>query len=80
MVTVHRAYGFRFVIFLNDHTPPHVHVFGAGGEAKIILEGPDGVTLDSSAGIKDGDLRKLMREARRERERLIAVWRAIRAR
>jgi uncharacterized protein DUF2442/uncharacterized protein DUF4160 len=31
MVTVHRAYGFRFVIFANDHSPPHVHVFGQGG-------------------------------------------------
>jgi hypothetical protein len=38
-VTVHRAHGFRFVIFTNDHAPPHVHVFGQGGEAKIVLEG-----------------------------------------
>jgi hypothetical protein len=77
MVTVHRAYGFRFVIFSNDHSPPHVHLFGQGGEARIILEGPSGITLDWVAGISRGDLRKLMQEVLRERERLIAMWRAI---
>jgi uncharacterized protein DUF4160 len=49
MVTAHRAFGFRFVIFANDHGPPHVHVFGQGGEAKIVLEGPDRTKLDGSS-------------------------------
>jgi hypothetical protein len=26
MVTVHRAYGFRFVMYANDHSPAHVHI------------------------------------------------------
>ncbi|HTV36082.1 MAG TPA: DUF4160 domain-containing protein [Xanthobacteraceae bacterium] len=77
MATVHRAHGFRFVIFTNDHSPPHVHVFGQGGEAKIVLTGPEGVTLDWVAGISRGDLRRVMQEARTERERLIAMWRKI---
>jgi hypothetical protein len=77
MVTVHRAYGFRFVIFANDHSPPHVHVFGQGGEAKIALQGSDGVGLDWFVGISPGDMRKLVAEARRERPRLIAMWRKI---
>jgi hypothetical protein len=77
MVTVHRAYGFRLVIFPNDHSPPHVHVFGQGGEAKIVLEGPGGIRLDWVAGIGRGDLRKVMLEVERERERLIAMWRMI---
>ncbi|HZP75572.1 MAG TPA: DUF4160 domain-containing protein [Pseudolabrys sp.] len=80
MVTVHRAHGFRFVIFPNDHSPPHVHVFGQGGEAKIVLEGPHGVALDWVAGISRGDLRRLIAEAQRERTRLIAMWRRIRGR
>ncbi len=80
VVTVHRAHGFRFIIFVNDHAPPHVHVFGAGGEAKIILEGPSGITLDSASGIKDGDLRRLMQEARRQREHLIRRWNKVHAR
>ncbi|MGA3310284.1 MAG: DUF4160 domain-containing protein [Xanthobacteraceae bacterium] len=77
MVTVHRAYGFRFVIFSNDHSPAHVHVFGQGGEAKIVLEEPGGIRLDWVAGISRGDVRRLMREVRREREQLIAIWRTI---
>jgi hypothetical protein len=77
MVTVHRAHGFRFVIFVNDHSPPHVHVFGQGGEAKIVLEGPGGVELEWVVGIGRGELRRVMQEARTERERLIARWRRI---
>jgi hypothetical protein len=34
MVTVLRAAGTRFVIYLNDHEPAHVHVYG-DGEARI---------------------------------------------
>jgi hypothetical protein len=75
MVTVHRAYGFRFVIFSNDHDPPHVHVFGHGGEARIILEEP--VRLDWWAGFGSGDLRKMILAARREREPLLAMWRKL---
>jgi Domain of unknown function (DUF4160) len=77
MVTVHRAHGFRFVIFPNDHSPPHVHVFGQGGEAKIVLDGPGGVRLDWVAGIGRGDLRRVVQEVQRERERLIAMWKRI---
>lgn len=77
MVTVHRAYGFRFVIFSNDHSPAHVHVFGQGGEARIVLEGPGGITLDWVAGISRGNVRKLMQEVQREQEWLIAMWRTI---
>ena len=77
MVTVHRAHGFRFVIFVNDHSPPHVHVFGQGGEAKIVLEGPGGIKLDWVVGISRGDVRRAMQEVQRERERLIAMWRRI---
>ena len=77
MVTVHRTHGFRFVILTNDHSPPRVHVFGQGGEAKIVLAGPTGVTLEWVVGISRGDLRRLVQEVRNERERLIAMWRTI---
>lgn len=77
MVTVHRAHGFRFVMFLNDHSPPHVHVFGQGGEAKIILSSPQGLTLEWSVGMSRADLRRIMLEAKREQARLIDMWRRI---
>ena len=41
MVTVLRAHGLRVVIFVNDHQPAHVHVFG-DSEAKSNLLGSDG--------------------------------------
>jgi len=40
MVTIYRAFGLRVVIFVDDHEPAHVHVFG-DGEVKISLAGPD---------------------------------------
>jgi hypothetical protein len=77
MVTVHRAYGYRFVMFTNDHSPPHVHVFGQGGEAKIVLDDPERPRLDWVVGIRPGDMRRLMLEAERERSRLLEMWNAI---
>lgn len=38
MVTVFRADGLRDVIFADDHTPAHVHVFG-DGHGKVNLAG-----------------------------------------
>jgi hypothetical protein len=77
LVTVHRAHGFRFVIFANDHRPPHVHVFGGGGEARMVLEGPEGIGLDWVVGISRPDLRRVMHEVEREKGRLIGLWRGI---
>jgi hypothetical protein len=34
VVTVHREGGMRFVIYLDDHDPAHLHVYG-DGEARI---------------------------------------------
>jgi hypothetical protein len=77
MVTVHRAYGFRFVMFANDHAPPHVHVFGQGGEAKINLEAPNEVRLEWTVGINRNDLRKIVEEAQRLEPELRRAWRKI---
>lgn len=74
MVTVHRAGGVRFVVFPNDHSPPHVHAFPPGGEAKIEL---DPVALVWSAGISRPDMRQIMDEVKRMRGALLAEWRRI---
>jgi hypothetical protein len=37
MPTILRRDGFRFVIWLNDHLPPHVHIFKAGNELIVNL-------------------------------------------
>jgi hypothetical protein len=38
MPTVLRVKGYRFIIFTNDHPPPHIHVKHAEGGGKINLE------------------------------------------
>ncbi len=38
MPTVHREAGMRFIIYVDDHPPPHVHVEGKGGRAKIAID------------------------------------------
>lgn len=37
MPTILRSNGFRFVIWPDDHAPPHVHIFKAGDELIIEL-------------------------------------------
>ena len=77
MVTVHRAFGYRFVIYTNDHEPAHVHVVGKGCEAKVQLSGEDGLSLVWHAGFTRSDLRKVLIEAQAERRRLLGKWREI---
>ena len=77
MVVVHRALGYRFVIYTADHLPAHVHVVGAG-QAKINLIGYGGEPgLVSSIGIKRSEMRRLMDEVIVHRDRLLADWERI---
>jgi hypothetical protein len=77
MVTVHRAHGLSFVIFVDDHEPAHVHVFG-DGQAKINLIGAEGVpTLEWVDGMKRSDVRRAMKIVVERREALLARWREI---
>jgi hypothetical protein len=77
MIVVHRAGGFRFVIYTSDHEPAHVHVVG-DGHAKINLVGPNGLPeLVFSVGIKKSDMRRLLTEAAERRDELVDRWEQI---
>lgn len=77
MVTVHREAGLRFIIFVDDHPPAHVHVIG-DGTMKIEIAGPDGLPLAiATSGMKRGDRRKAMDVVRDHQEYLLACWREI---
>lgn len=77
MVTIHRAHGLRFVIFLNDHEPAHVHVFGEG-EAKINLTGAGGSPeLVWADRMSRSDVRRAMRVANERRSEMLAKWKEI---
>jgi hypothetical protein len=77
MVTVLREQGLRIVIFLDDHEPAHVHVFG-DGEAKINLVGTGGLPeLVWAVGMKRTDIRRAMSLVLEQREILMNRWNEI---
>ena len=74
MVTIHREGGLRVVIFVDDHEPAHVHVFG-DGQAKINLAGPDGEpALIWADGMKRSEVRRAMRIVKEHRELFLVRW------
>ena len=77
MVTIYRGYGFQVVIFVDDHEPAHVHLFG-DGHAKINLAGRDGEPeLVWAAGMKRNDVRRAMRIVSEQRTLFLARWEEI---
>ena len=77
MIVIHRAHGYRFVIYTQDHEPAHVHVTGAG-QAKINLIGANGLPeLVYSIGISRPDGRKLMAEALKRQAEFLGEWERI---
>ena len=80
MVVVHRAHGFRFVIYTHDHEPAHVHIVGAG-LAKVYLLGSNGrPEAVDVRGIKQSDMRRLYDEVVERREDFLAEWERIHGR
>lgn len=77
MVVIHRAHGFRFVIYTADHEPAHIHITGAG-QAKVNLFGPDGKPQAVSVvGIKRSDMRRLMADVIERRDEFLQEWERI---
>ena len=78
MPTVHREGGFHFRIFVNDHSPTHVHVVKAGGFAKVAignLEEPP--CLLEAYRLKDGDIVRAVRIVEREWRKFMLAWTGI---
>ncbi|MBA4161467.1 MAG: hypothetical protein C0515_05200 [Novosphingobium sp.] len=74
MVTVHREHGLRFVIYLDDHEPAHVHVFG-DGELKVTIVGRDGLPeVVYAVGMKAGDRRKALDVMKDAQDWFLAEW------
>ena len=74
MVTIYRESGLRVVIFVNDHEPAHVHVFG-DEQAKINLVGPDGSPeLIWADGMKRNDVRRAMRIVTQHQMSFLERW------
>lgn len=80
MVTVFRAGGLRVVIFVDDHEPAHVHVFG-DGQAKINLRGASGEPeLIWAEGMPRAEIRRAVRIVRDRQASLLEHWEKIHGR
>lgn len=77
MVTVFRAHGLRFVIYVDDHEPAHVHVFG-DGELKVTIRADDGLPRSVYAiGMKAQDRRRAMDVVLEQQSVFLAKWQEI---
>jgi hypothetical protein len=78
MPTILRFSGLRVVIYVNDHRPPHVHVIGAGREARIALgherENP---WLMTNEGLSRRQVAAALLKVSENRDLLIHRWREI---
>ena len=70
--TVLRAGNLRFVIYLRDHEPPHIHVYGPRAEAKFVLAGQECIY---SRGFSAKAVREIASFLRGKEESLLEVWR-----
>jgi len=72
--TLLRLHGLRFMIFLDDHAPAHVHVFG-DGEAKIEIGGDGDVPRMIYAERMSGAMqRRAPAAVARNRAMLLMKW------
>ena len=75
MPTVFRHDGFRFFFYSNEGSPrepAHIHVMGAGGEAKLWLR-PE-VAIAESQGLDARALRRLCGVVEERREMIERAW------
>ena len=78
MVTIHRARGFRVVLYPGDkeHTPPHVHIFH--GDPEVIIALGDEETapwIREVMGMKKPDARRALQIVEEHQERFLETWR-----
>lgn len=78
MPTVMRQGGWRFVIYVDDHVPPHVHVKKAGGQVKVSLPAPgEYVQVLRVSGLATHEAMRAARLVEEHRERLLREWESI---
>ncbi|MGB7203009.1 MAG: DUF4160 domain-containing protein [Pyrinomonadaceae bacterium] len=74
MPTILRQDGFEFRIRLNDHDPPHVHVFLRDGEAKIEISKAEVMQVWN---MRSGDVHRAELIVKANKKHFIDAWRSI---
>ena len=77
MPAIWREAGFRFVIYVDDHPPPHVHIL-ANGEMKVNIVGPTGLPHQvHNNGFNVSERRKAMDIVLERQVEFLAEWEEI---
>ena len=72
MPTLFSEAGFRFMIYVHDHAPPHVHVLGHGGAVELFIEP---LSLRAVRGpLTNAQVREVMQIAKNRQPELIEAW------
>ena len=71
MPTIIRHTGIRVDIIPGDHVPPHVHVYGGGGQAVISL---DLLKVRDVRGMRPADVARARRLVAENRDKLLRKW------
>ena len=75
--------GVRFVVYVDDHPPPHVHAFYAETEAILDLLPGDGIAIANRQraidppDAKASDLKKILKVAHSHEATLRELWQSI---
>lgn len=78
MPTILRQDGFRFVIFVDDHEPAHLHVWYGGAIARIRIGDPNSPPRMVDPGsMRTPDARRAVRIVERRQGEFLNAWRRI---
>ncbi len=72
MPTLIRQDGFDIRMYFDDHDPPHVHVFKAGGQAKISIDPSPSLILVQ--GMSSKEARAALRIVTQHQTHLLEKW------
>lgn len=76
MAEIFRAFGMVFIIFSDDHDPPHVHVFHGNETCKIMLRDLT-VAIKPRCSMAKNNLRRALHLAAEHRALLLREWEKI---
>ena len=75
MATVVRIGKLRVMVYSRDHPPPHVHIVAPRGQAKVLVNGPEGhPRLEWSLGLSRRELAQALAVVEDYRGLILTEW------